>query len=506
MFFCAISGSPPTVPVVSKTSGTVYEKALIERYIEENGTDPISGEALTKDDLIDVKAKPSTLPPRPANQTSIPSLLTALQSEYDAIMLESLEIKKAFQSSRQELANALYREDAATRVIARIMKERDEARQALSSIQSSIGFQAPAQEAPAEDVEMAPEGALPAEVEATIMETNQALSSVRKKRKPAPGYANADAVKSYVQANHVPSLHATKPAGITALDVAKDGNVVVTGGADKVVQIFDLEASKVLGTLKGHTKAVTHVAFREKEGESTLAISASADKTVRVWGEDGGKWSAKGTLSGHKGEINGLAVHPSGSFVAAASSDSTWSLYDLAEVKEVAKYSAVPGVDGSFSYTSFAGHPDGVLHGAGTKEGTVRVWDARQSNSLAATLTSHSTALTSLSFSENGYYLATASSADPTVKIFDLRKLDVLSSWTLPSENTVSEVRFDPSAQFLSVAGTDLRVYANKTWDELLKYEDNAGVLTGARFGKLGSEIVLSGMDRTLRVLGAKAE
>lgn len=44
-------------------------------------------------------------------------------------MLESLEIKKAFQSSRQELANALYREDAATRVIARLMKERDEARQ-----------------------------------------------------------------------------------------------------------------------------------------------------------------------------------------------------------------------------------------------------------------------------------------------------------------------------------------------------------------------------------------
>lgn len=31
----AVSGSPPNVPVVSKTSGTVYEKALIERYIGE---------------------------------------------------------------------------------------------------------------------------------------------------------------------------------------------------------------------------------------------------------------------------------------------------------------------------------------------------------------------------------------------------------------------------------------------------------------------------------------
>ena len=44
--------------------------------------------------------EPSTLPPRPANYTSIPALLNGLQSEYDAIMLESLEIKKQYNSSR----------------------------------------------------------------------------------------------------------------------------------------------------------------------------------------------------------------------------------------------------------------------------------------------------------------------------------------------------------------------------------------------------------------------
>ncbi|ODO11654.1 hypothetical protein I350_00438 [Cryptococcus amylolentus CBS 6273] len=519
MFLCAISGEAPQNPVVSRTTGAVYEKALIERYIgkyssssqepsnnllDENGTDPLSGEPLTREDIIDVKAKPSTIPPRHATDTSIPSLLTKLQSEYDSIMLESLEIKKAFQSSRQELANALYREDAATRVIARLIKERDTARQALISIQSVTGFQAPAQEEqPAEDVEMEQEGALPADVEAKVMETNKALSSQRKKRKPAPGYKKADSVKTYTQINHVPSLHATKPAGISALDLAADGNVVATGGPDKTVQIFDLEASKVLGSLKGHTKPVTHVAFREREGEPKLVVSGSADKTVRLWGEDDGKWAAKGSITGHKGDITGLAVHPSGSYAAAASSDSTWSLYDLDTAKEISKYAAIPGVDGSFAYNSFAVHPDGILHGGGTKEGTVRVWDARQSSSLAATLSSHTSPLTSLSFSENGYYLATSSSTSPTVKIFDLRKLDVLSEWALPEENVVKEVRFDPSAQFLSVVGTDARVYANKTWEELLKFEENAGELVGARFGKLGSEIVLAGMDRTLRVLGS---
>jgi pre-mRNA-processing factor 19 len=328
------------------------------------------------------------------------------------------------------------------------------------------------------------------------------LSSVRKKRKPASGYVNAESVKGYTQKSHVPSLHSTKPAGIAALDLAADGKKVVTGGADKAVQIFDLEASKVLGTLKGHTKAVTNVVFVP---EANVAISSSADKTVRVWGEDGGKWSAKSTITGHKGEVTGLAVHPSGGFVASASADSTWSIHDIETASTVATYKATAD-EGSFAYSSFSIHPDGILHGGGTQDGTIRVWDARQSTSLAASLDSQSSnAITSLSFSENGYYLATSSSAAPTVSIFDLRKLSVISSWSLPSENTINEVRFDTSAQFLTVAGTDLRVYANKTWEELLKFDDNAGLLTGARWGPLGKEIVLSGMDRTLRILGAAA-
>lgn len=60
------------------------------------------------------------------------------------------------------------------------MKERDEAREALTSLQKTMGF-APTssgakQEAQEEsaDVEMEAQGALPADVEAKIMETNQA--------------------------------------------------------------------------------------------------------------------------------------------------------------------------------------------------------------------------------------------------------------------------------------------------------------------------------------------
>ena len=39
-FVCGLSGEPIEEPVVSQVSGTVYEKRLIHKWIQENGTDP----------------------------------------------------------------------------------------------------------------------------------------------------------------------------------------------------------------------------------------------------------------------------------------------------------------------------------------------------------------------------------------------------------------------------------------------------------------------------------
>ena len=54
--FCAISGEPPKVPVVSKKSGLVYEQRLIHKYINDNGKDPVTGDTLELEDLIEIKA------------------------------------------------------------------------------------------------------------------------------------------------------------------------------------------------------------------------------------------------------------------------------------------------------------------------------------------------------------------------------------------------------------------------------------------------------------------
>lgn len=72
---------------------------------------------------------PETVKPRPPKFSSVPSILSALQNEWDSVMLESFTLKQQYQQVRQELSHALYQNDAATRVIARMKKERDSARE-----------------------------------------------------------------------------------------------------------------------------------------------------------------------------------------------------------------------------------------------------------------------------------------------------------------------------------------------------------------------------------------
>ena len=54
-----VSGEVPEEPVLSPLSKHVFEKRLAVKFIEENGTDPVTGEAMAVEDLVEIKGKKS---------------------------------------------------------------------------------------------------------------------------------------------------------------------------------------------------------------------------------------------------------------------------------------------------------------------------------------------------------------------------------------------------------------------------------------------------------------
>ena len=51
----AVSNEVPEEPVLSPVSNHVFERRLVVKYINDNGTDPINGEALSVDQLLEIK-------------------------------------------------------------------------------------------------------------------------------------------------------------------------------------------------------------------------------------------------------------------------------------------------------------------------------------------------------------------------------------------------------------------------------------------------------------------
>ena len=127
-----------SAPLELTVVGNIFEKRLIEAHIAEHGTDPVTGEDLNTDDLIELKSAHITKP-RPPTHTSIPSLLSTFQNEWDALALETYTLRENLEKTRRELSSALFQHDAAIRTIERLTRERDEARDALSKVTITSG-------------------------------------------------------------------------------------------------------------------------------------------------------------------------------------------------------------------------------------------------------------------------------------------------------------------------------------------------------------------------------
>jgi len=485
--FCAISGNTPEHPVVSKT-GHLFEQSVIEKYIESTGKCPVTGEALSPDDLLPLKVS-STVKPRPVAASSIPGMLTLFQNEWDALMLETFTLKQQLETARQELGQALYQHDAACRVIARLIKERDDARQALAEARPSAVSAPAASAAPAAPAAAAMEvdgasGMTPAVI--SRFEANaKGLSKGRKKRQPPADQATAEAIASF---SALGSAQAHSK-GHTCVGVHASEPLAATGGADGHVSLYDCATGSTTATLKGHTKKVNGVSLHPTK---PIVLSCSADKTARCWNTDGEQLHV---LSTHSGSVTACTLHSTGDYAVTASTDKSWALHDLETGSPVF---VVGGGTAGYSCAGF--HPDGLILGTGT-EATMRIWDVK-SRAVVAALDSHQGAISCLAFSENGFYMATGA-ADATVKLWDLRKTKNFHTITPAAGGTISSVQFDYTGQFLTVGSNDVSVYESKGWSTVASFTDHKAAVTGVGFGRSASLLVATAADGIVKHFGA---
>jgi len=422
-------------------------------------------------------------------------LIATFQNEWDAVMLETYTLKQQLESVRQELAHALYQHDAACRVIARLIKERDDSRNALANFRTNM------QNAPAsssstaeESMEVESQFSIPDSVRDKIIAKSQDLAKDRKKRQISSELASPSDIKGYKVLSTSP-LHKTTTPGILSLDIhPNDATKVLTGGVDGDIVLFDRDTNKMGLKITGHKKGVNDLAFHPT---APLVLSASSDATAKIWtGSLENGFKVQHTISAHDGEVVGLSLQPTGDYVLTGSTEGLWAFSDIQTGTCLAKAQ----IGSSLSTVRF--HPDGLLFGVATSDNGINIFDIKTQKNVA-NLEEHKGKVASVSFSENGYYVSSLG-ADNTVKLWDLRKLKAVQSYDLPSDFSGHSLNFDYSGSYIAVAGSDIRVLATKSFEVIGTYSQHKSEVTSVKWGPDARFFASGGMDRALKFWGTK--
>jgi pre-mRNA-processing factor 19 len=316
---CALSGKIIENPVVSILTGHVFEKDDIENHIDQTGQCPITGNPISKTQLIEINksdfSKPNTI------QKTMPTVVGKLQEEWDTVILENFMIKKQLKDIKQELSKTLYQHEAASLVICRLIREKDEAVKQLNSYKAQIE-QLRVEEENDEGEEFDYMGIYDELID-RMTESFKNLSAGRKKRF-IPELKDPSTLKLK---GSFPIHSASKP-GITTLAIHPIiDNLIVTGGVDGKVVLFDGEHDKIITSAEGHTKRVNDVEFYPSE-DLIAFLSCAADNTASFWIHNE-KLTEKYRITNHTNQITSVSFHPLKEYALVGSKDSYWSFHNL---------------------------------------------------------------------------------------------------------------------------------------------------------------------------------
>lgn len=253
-----------------------------------------------------------------------------------------------------------------------------------------------------------------------------------------------------------------------------------------------MSESSALLVLRGHNDQVLSAAF-SPDGRSI--VTASRDKTARIWDANGGHEIA--VLRGHERQVTSASFSPDGKWVVTASADKTARIWDT---KTAAATIVLHGHEDAIVGATFS--PDGSLIVTASDDGTARIWNAKSGRVLFV-LRGHEGQVESAAFSRDGRRIVTASN-DKTARIWDTstgHEMLVLRGHT----NTVEGASFSFDGRRVVTASDDktARIWDATTGRRIAILSGHDGALNSAIFDSRGSRVVTASRDNTARIWDA---
>ncbi|MBM4121961.1 MAG: WD40 repeat domain-containing protein [Nitrospira sp.] len=310
--------------------------------------------------------------------------------------------------------------------------------------------------------------------------------------------------------------------GIWTVAYAPDGLTLISGGADRLVRIWDVETGRLLRSLRGHTHDIRAAVFTP-DGQ-TLA-TGSEDRTIRLWNPKTGE-PTKLLFTRYDHNVCSLSLSPDGLMLARGSHNKDIKIWEITTGTELMTLLGKDQYDHHWTPV-VAFSPDGIHLASGSDIGKIKIWEVLPSGEEKVLHNGHwldiedddSTEyrgyfvedeggfqkpmnywIGAITFTPDGRTLITGS-RDCTIKFFEMPQVAEIR--TLKGHGGwVRSLVVSPDGKVLASASDDqtIKLWEIATGRTFRTLKAHAGAVRGLAFSPDGLRLASASWDKTVKL------
>jgi WD40 repeat protein len=280
-----------------------------------------------------------------------------------------------------------------------------------------------------------------------------------------------------------------------------DGKNILTISDDWTARLWDAATGSSIRVFEGHTGPIRSATFGVDDPDAGvlghLLVTASADKTVRLWALD--KSEPIDTFSEHGADVWSIALNGDGRRVVTASDDGTARVWDVGTKVSL----ILAGHTEPVHFAMFSADGSNVV--TASNDGTARVWNAH-TGKLKMVLRGHMGQVRTAVFSPDGARVLTAST-DESARLWNVEPQADTSIVVLKGHNEgVRTAAFSRDRQLVVTGASDgsAMVWDAQTGVPRAVLRRHEARVSSVMFSPNGERVVTGAHDNTARISNAQ--
>lgn len=281
-------------------------------------------------------------------------------------------------------------------------------------------------------------------------------------------------------------------AAVRSVQFSKDGRLILSGGHDNSVKIWDSETDRALKTFRGHDSWVRACAFSP---DGRWVLSGSHDHTVKLWSIDNYEELRvlRGrVLEGHTDAVLDALFSPDEKLIVTASRDRTAKTWDFRTGRELQTFEE----GHSFLASAAVFFPDGKRLLTAAADNTVRMWDVGTGTQTLQL--EHAGRSAAVTLSHDQLWVLTGGD-DKTAKLWNAETGSLIRSFK-GHRAEVTSVAFSPDDRTLLTGDSNghCRLWNRDTGEELRRLEGHTRRIMSVGFLPDGARALSASGDNTV--------